>query len=124
VISESTNPLTSRDRFKTRTFRNVVVIGVLFILVVIVMSELISVLSPGESIPMLIGDAIALVGAYYLYIVWDKRPIRLSCPKCERIISSNTPWVCGFCGKENRNANEFPFVDKCCHCGAEPKEYR
>ncbi len=73
---------------------------------------------------MLVVDGIAWGVAYGFYIICDKRPIRLRCPKCKKIILSNTPWVCGFCGKENRNANKNPFVDKCGHCEDEPKAYR
>jgi hypothetical protein len=32
--------------------------------------------------------------------------------------------VCGSCKQPNGNGNEYPFVDKCGHCGAEPKTYK
>ena len=97
-----------------------------FILGVIVMSWLFSVFAPGVLAPMLVGDVIALGVAYYFYILWERRPIRLACPKCEKIILSNTPWVCGVCRKPNLNTTEFPFVHKCGNpdCGFEPKAYR
>ena len=123
MISESTNPFTGRDRFKTRSFRNKVVIGVLFISAVVTMSLFLSIF-PGAFLFMLLGDAIALGGAYYLSIVWDKRPIRISCGKCEKIILSNTPWVCGVCKQPNTNGNESSFLDRCSHCGNEPKAYK
>lgn len=75
---------------------------------------------------MLSADGLGLGVAWYLYIQWEKRPILMLCPKCEGIISSQTPWVCKACGKENRKVAEFPFVHKCGNpdCGVEPKAYR
>jgi hypothetical protein len=46
------------------------------------------------------------------------------CNHCERKIATNTPWVCGFCQKKNERIDEFPFVHRCEHCGAEPKAYK
>jgi hypothetical protein len=103
-----------------------VVIASLFIFAVILMSWLVSIFYPGVFLLKLLGDAIALLGAYFLYIIWDKRPIRLRCENCRKIISSNTPWVCGVCKRPNRDAIEYPFVRHCGYedCGAEPKTYR
>jgi hypothetical protein len=75
---------------------------------------------------MLVGDVAALVISYILYLLWHDRPISLQCAneKCRKLILSNTPWVCGFCKQTNRNANQFPFVHQCAHCGDEAKTYR
>lgn len=73
---------------------------------------------------MLAGDVVALGLVYYLYLTWRDQPVKLSCPHCEAVILSNTPWVCGFCKQTNRNASQFPFVDKCGHCSDETKTYR
>ncbi len=124
MIIESTDPSTSRSRFITRTYVNMAVITAMFILGVIVLSFLSSVLFPGSSMTMLIFDGIALACAYYFYILWEKRPIRLVCRNCNKIILSNTPWFCAACNRPNTNTTEFPFVHKCEHCGAEPKAYR
>ena len=98
-------------------------IGAMFTIAVALLSWISSHLIPG-AFPMMVGDAFALVGAYYLYIAWDKRPIRMACPKCNRIILSNTPWFCAECEHQNRNTTDFPFVHKCEKCGTEPKAYR
>ncbi len=124
MIFESTDPLTGRQRFKSRMLTNLAVIAGFFVLGVGVMSAVFGFLEPGALGPMLLGDLVAVGVAWYLYTVWDKRPIRLRCPGCGKIILSNTPWVCGFCKKENRNANEYSFVGKCAFCGDEPKTYR
>jgi hypothetical protein len=96
----------------------------MFIYCVFVMSFLSSLVFRGSLMPMLAIDALALAGAYYFYILWDKRPVRLACPDCKAIILSNTPWVCAYCKKTNSNANEYPFVHKCGYCGDEPKTYK
>jgi hypothetical protein len=124
VILESTNPRKSRDRFISRHFRNIVFVVVLFILAVMGVSHFSSILVPGAFMPMLVCDVIALAGAYYFYILWDNRPIRVRCRNCRKVILSNTPWFCVVCKKPNLNATQFPFVYKCEHCGAEPKAYR
>lgn len=102
------------------------VIAAMFIFAVTVMSFFSSVVFPGHAMPMLVGDVILLAGAYCLYIIEEKEPIRLRCDKCGKILLSNTPWVCSACKQPNMNATEFPFVHKCGHgnCGAEPKAYR
>ena len=75
---------------------------------------------------MLIADAIAFVGAYFLYTLWVKRPILIQCTgcECEKIISSSTPWVCKACGAKNLDTVNFPFVNKCENCGISPKAYK
>lgn len=100
------------------------VIAGMFIIAVFVLSVLASALFPGSFMIMLIFDGAALAGAYYFYILWEKRPIHLVCRNCGKIILSNTPWFCVVCNQPNTNATEFPFVHKCEHCGAEPKAYR
>ena len=125
MIFESTNPLTSRNRFKSRTFLNLAVIAAIFIASVVVLSWLASLLFPGF-LPLLLVDAACIAGAYCLYILWHQRPIRLRCPECERVILSNTPWVCGVCKQPNRNTADYPFVHRCEHegCRTEPKAYK
>jgi hypothetical protein len=122
---ETPDPLTARSRFISRRPRNIGVIGGMFILCVSALSLFWSILLPGAFLPMLACDVLALSGAYYLYVLWDKRPIRLCCG-CEEILLTTTPWVCGVCKRVNRNANEYPFVHRCEHsdCGAEPKAYK
>jgi hypothetical protein len=61
---------------------------------------------------------------YCLHVIWHMRPFRIRCPECRKIVLSNTPWVCGFCKEPNSNAVEHSLLDKCAHCGNEPKSYR
>lgn len=73
----------------------------------------------------IIGDIVAIVISYYVvFYILDTRAIKIQCPHCGKILKTNTPWVCGFCGVKNQNANEFPFVHRCEHCGAEQKAYK
>lgn len=73
---------------------------------------------------MLVGDAIALGVVYYLFTIWDKRPIQLRCTNCRNTISSSTPWVCRNCGAKNLDTENYPFLFKCEKCGVEPQAYR
>ncbi len=107
-----------------RALINMIEIAGMFIAVVAGMSLLSSILMPSSFIPMVVGDVIALAAAYGLYNLWEKRPIKLRCEGCGKIVLSNTPWVCGFCGGKNYDANEFSFLYKCGHCNAEPKSYK
>ena len=40
------------------------------------------------------------------------------------IIETNTPWICGFKQCRNERVDDFPFIYRCQHCGAEPKAYQ
>lgn len=68
-----------------------------------------------------IGIFVAL-GVYFF--VLDELPVSVTCNACRKIVSSNTPWVCGICKKPNLKADEFPFVACCEHCSAQPKAYK
>ena len=103
---------------------NMAVVGGTFLVGALLLALLFSWLFPGTFLLVLLIDSIGLGIAYYYYTVWEKQPIRFCCPKCTKIISSNTPWVCPECKEPNRNANEYPFVSECQHCGAEPKAYK
>ena len=70
-------------------------------------------------------DAVAIALLFYLYFfILEKRPIRLDCPHCKRIILSNTPWVCKACTSKNTDTDNYSFLNKCNNCGVEPKAYR
>lgn len=63
--------------------------------------------------------------AYFVYMhVLANRTIGITCPNCRKHIATNTPWLCGFCPAKNQNGDEFPFINRCEHCGAEPKAYK
>jgi hypothetical protein len=46
------------------------------------------------------------------------------CPHCKGYIETNTPWICGYKGCRNENADDFPFISECEHCRAKPKAYK
>lgn len=72
-----------------------------------------------------IADIVAVGILFFIYFhLLENRVIGIRCPHCSKYIATNTPWVCGFCQKENRSVDLFPFVHRCEHCGAEPKAYR
>jgi hypothetical protein len=121
-IFESTDPFHARAQFEWRGFRNVAVLFGFFIPLVALLSLLSWALRVGP-MGMLVFDAAAIGFVYHLYGVWQKRPIKLVCEQCKKIILSNTPWVCGFKQCKNTNPDKFPFIHKCEHCGAEPKAY-
>lgn len=123
MVFASTNPTTARSRFRSRSAVSLAAFIVLFLGVVVLVSWLSSMFYP-SFILMLVADVFSLGVCFYLYSQWHDQPVKLSCPECEAIVLSNTPWVCGFCTRTNRNANAFPFVHKCSHCGDEAKSYR
>jgi hypothetical protein len=125
VKFDSTDPLTARSRFVSRTFANCIRLAAVFLVSIIPLSWLVSGLYPGFA-PMLVVDALVLGGVYYLHLLWEKRPVKIRCGQCGKIISSSTPWVCGVCGTKNTDTEHFPFMFKCKNkdCGTEPKAYR
>jgi hypothetical protein len=69
--------------------------------------------------------SIALMFCVFFFVL-DRRTIGIECARCGKYIETDTPWKCGFCGKENFNTAEFPFVGRCGNkeCGAKPKSYQ
>src|SRR5437867_469679 len=102
---DSTDPLTARSRFKTRSMMCLAGLIAIFLGLVVAVSWLASVFYPSLAL-MLAADVVALGICYYLYLQWHDAPIKLTCRHCKAIILSNTPWVCGHCDEINRNANE------------------
>jgi hypothetical protein len=73
----------------------------------------------------LIGDVILIAISYYLFFhVLNNRTIEIECGNCKKLVEIRTPWTCGFCKRNNNDTDEFPFVHRCVHCGAEPKAYQ
>jgi DNA-binding transcriptional MerR regulator len=58
------------------------------------------------------------------YALLNNKPVGFDCPHCKQYIESNHPWICGFKQCRNDNADAYPFVHRCEHCGAEPKAYQ
>lgn len=73
----------------------------------------------------LVADVVGIAVAYnFLFYFLERRHLLISCPKCKRKVATNTPWVCGVCKAENRNADEVPFINPCGTCGSTPKAYK
>ena len=119
----ATDPLKSRVRFKARMLENIVALAGGFILVVCLASALISFIFPSFLL-MLVADVTALSVVFYFYTVWQNRPIGVRCGHCRKVVMSNTPWVCGNCEEENRDAGIWPIFGPCAHCKDEVKAYR
>lgn len=115
---QTCDPLTARQWFKLRTATNWAVTIVVFIPLVFVLQNF---------VPLFIADVIAIAVAFCLFFFFlHKRAIGIKCsnPKCGKYIETNTPWICGFKQCRNDQVDDFPFVNRCQHCGAEPKAYK
>ncbi len=113
---QTCNPLRARQWFKLRGAINWAVTIVVFIPLVFVLMHLCEAW---------LAFAIALAVAFCLhFFVLDKRAIGIECPHCGKYIETNTPWICGYKQCRNENVDDFPFIYRCEHCGAEPKAYK
>lgn len=112
----SKGPFSARMRFKFRPLTNCAFVAGIFIPATFVCAIM----------PFGWAVEIALIGVLFFlfFYIWQDRPIWIRCPGCGKLIATNTPWRCGFCGEKNQNSESFPFVHRCEHCGAEPKAYR
>lgn len=102
--------------FKIRTLQNWAVCMGGFTLLVLLFAPF-----PFRWLIYLIGIAVT---TYILFVVLEKRASLITCPNCGKQVATNTPWVCGVCGKSNLKVDDFPFTHRCEHCGIEPKAYR
>lgn len=72
-----------------------------------------------------IAGTIAGAAAFCLhFFILHKRSIGIVCPHCQKLIATNTPWICGYKQCPNENVDDFPFIYQCEHCGQIPKSYR
>lgn len=109
------DPLTAKLRFKLRSLLNCAIILGLFIPLEFVFANL---RAPWTA------HCVTIAILFYLYFfVLDARAIGIKCPHCERYLASNTPWICGFCGENVMETDEFPFIHRCEHCQTETKTY-
>ncbi len=67
--------------------------------------------------------SVSVVSALYYYVLYN-RAIPIKCDKCDNIILSTTPWVCGSCGAKNESVNIYSFLNECQKCQAQPKAYK
>ena len=113
------SPFTARQRFQFRPLANWLFCAVVFAATALLLGLII----PGPLVWLADGVAIAIL--YYAnFYVLEHRPIKLRCPQCWNFVRTNTPWVCGFCLRNNEHADEFPVINRCEHCGAEPRAYQ
>jgi hypothetical protein len=113
---ETTNPLSAKFRLKMRLLTNCALVLGIFIPCAIFAS-------PFEFAWAI--DAVLIVLLwYFFFFMWLDRAIKIRCPTCTETLLTNTPWICGFCHQANLKADEYPFVDKCEHCGSQPKAYK
>lgn len=78
-------------------------------------------------LPFWVADGIAIVVVFcFFFFYLQHRAIALRCPSCGKLIESNTPWVCGVCGRKNLRVDNHPFVGRCesPECACEPKAYQ
>ena len=122
MIFAPVEPVSARQYFKRRVLQALIVISGIFILLVTVFSWLASLMFQGF-IPLLIGNALAGLIAYYAYVIWNKQPMRIQCFSCGGIVLCKTPWVCGECGHENWDVGKTTFLDDCASCHIKPKAY-
>lgn len=113
---DTSDPLSARLRFRLRTLTNVLIVLGIFIPSIVILALFITAW---------LADLIVIAAMFYLYFfILDKRAIGMHCNHCHKVVKSNTPWICGFCEARNQHTDDFPFVHRCEHCGAEPKSYQ
>ena len=107
------SPLTGRLRFKLRTLTNWIGVICVFIIVAVALATF------APPLIAWLGDFVAIPVLYFLlFQVLEKRTIWIVCNICEERIVTNRPWVCGDCGRENRDVDDFPFINRCGECRA------
>ena len=118
-LAFSKSRLSAKFRFKLRMPTNY-----LFVVLVFLPVAFVAALSSSR-LAAWVSDAVAIAVLFYLYRAFlEKRAIKICCPHCLKYIRTNTPWMCGSCEKKNEHVDDFPFVNRCEHCGVEPKAYQ
>jgi hypothetical protein len=112
------SPLTGKQRFERRTFKNWLITFAVFIVVVTPVAFISTELTLAVAV-------LAGAGVYYVHFYrLERRPVGIRCPHCSGYVLTNTFWKCGFKQCINENTDKFPFVNRCEHCGNEPKAYQ
>jgi hypothetical protein len=107
-------PLKARNVFRWRPLKNVAFAAAVFAAIFSLAFFSIN--------PWILG-IVALVAAGFVFFYLESFFIVIECPNCQKDIDTRTPWECGFKQCRNENADEFPFIRKCQHCGLIPKAY-
>ena len=122
MIFAPIDPMSSRAYLKRRQFESLVVLAAVFLVLAVLFSWISSRHFP-SIVPMLFADVAAGLVAYYVYLLWHKQPMRIRCDECGGAVLCRTPWICGECGHENWDVNQFPFIHQCANCHLAPKSY-
>lgn len=123
MIFAPIDPAQCRGSFKRRSFEAWVALGTVFLTLAVLFSWMASRLF-SSFVPLLFADVLAGLIAFYVYLHWNKQPVRLRCRHCRGIVLGNTPWVCGECGHQNLAVDRFPFNHECEACHLTPKAYQ
>src|ERR1044071_5454799 len=115
MTTQSCNPLTARLWFRLREPVNWVIAILLFAVGYFLLMPLVG---------GFVAWIICVGAAFCLFFGLQKRPIGIRCTNCRKFLKTNTPWVCGFKQCRNDQTDDFPFVNRCQHCEAEPKAYK
>jgi predicted RNA-binding Zn-ribbon protein involved in translation (DUF1610 family) len=110
------SPITAKRQFRFRPLINFS--GALLVFVVVAF-----IVAPFPYAWIIDAVLIAILFFLYFYVL-DKRAINFDCPNCGEHIATNTAWTCGNCSAGNLNGDDFPFINRCQHCGVEPKAYQ
>lgn len=122
MIFAAVNPKSARQYYRRRAFESFILLGGGFLFCAAVFSWAVSLLLAGF-IPLLVGNVLAGLIAYYCYLMRNKQPMRIRCPNCRRIVLCKTPWICGECGHENLDVRKTTLLDECEQCHLPPKAY-
>ena len=127
MLSKSTSPLDARLRFQASVTLNWAIFGLTFLIAISLTCWAVSQISDSLFVLLTLVGIVAIV-VYYIHISFVVRGIMFQCqnPKCKKLNSSNTPWVCGECGHKNIHPRSYPVIFKCenINCSSEPKAYR
>jgi len=116
IITQTCSLLKARSWFKVREALNWALTIILF-----VPTFFLLMITLGAGIAFILSTAAAFC---LFFFVLDKRAIKILCNHCGNTIITNVPWMYGFCQKLNTNTDDFPFIHRCEHCGAEPRAYK
>ena len=79
--------------------------------------------------PFLAAAVVAGLAAYCVHFLFlDQQVVHVKCPSCDKFVSADTPWLCGYgvnghlC--KNEDAVQFSFLNKCGTCRKKPKAYK
>ena len=123
MIFGAIDPLKSRARFESRSVEILGVLAVVFLTLVILVSWISANVFSSFAM-MLAGDVVAFGVCAVLYLQSHKRPLHIRCDGCRKIILSNTPWICGECGHQNLDTENFSLLQECANCHTAPKAYK